>query len=97
MVSLFDTLAYTKRLRAAGIPEPQAEAQAEALAAAVTTELLTKQDLSEAMLRLDSRLESRFAGVDARFSVQDGRGSLLQWMCGFNIALTVTVLFKMFA
>ncbi len=46
----FDTLAYVKTLREAGIPEPQAEAQATALAAVLksgTGELATKTDLAE--------------------------------------------------
>ena len=54
--SAFDTLAYTKRLRAAGVPEAQAEAQAEALAAAITSELVTKHDLSEAVLKLEGKM-----------------------------------------
>ncbi|MBM4267648.1 MAG: DUF1640 domain-containing protein [Deltaproteobacteria bacterium] len=41
----FDTLAYARRLKAAGFSEPQAEAQAEALAAAMTDTLATKSDL----------------------------------------------------
>jgi ApbE superfamily uncharacterized protein (UPF0280 family) len=55
----FDTLAYAKKLRDAGIPEPQAEAQATALADALATtlaqfknemhidELATRRDLAE--------------------------------------------------
>jgi len=54
----FDTLAYAKRLRDAGVPEPQAEAQTAALADALRQnagELATKQDMQE--LRLDIRRE----------------------------------------
>ena len=36
--TVFDTLAYAKRLKAAGVPEAQAEAQAEALADAISSE-----------------------------------------------------------
>ena len=46
--TVFDTLAYSKRLQAAGVPQPQADAQAEALAAAVTDQLATKSDINEA-------------------------------------------------
>ena len=45
----FDTLAYAKRLRDAGMPESQAEAQAAALADALrqsANDLVTKQDLA---------------------------------------------------
>ncbi len=43
----FDTLAYAKRLKEAGVPEPQAEIHAEALAKLVDERLVTKQDLKE--------------------------------------------------
>jgi len=81
----FDTLAYAKRLRDAGISEPQAEAQASALADALKQsagELATQAGLAE--LKQDLRVfEER----------TDGRFKLLQWMIGFNLALTLTVLF----
>ena len=48
---MFDTLAYSKRLQAAGVPQLQADAQAEALAAAVSDQLATKTDLIE--LKID--------------------------------------------
>ena len=63
----FDTYAAVKKLREAGMPEPQAEAQAallaEALAAALEQfkadmrlhELATKGDLKELELKLDAR------------------------------------------
>ncbi len=54
--TVFDTLAYAKRLKAAGVPETQAEAQAEALAAAITNELVTKHDLNEAVLKLEGKI-----------------------------------------
>ncbi len=51
--TVFDTLAYAKRLKAAGVPEAQAEAQAEALAEAITNQVATKQDILE--LRIEMR------------------------------------------
>ena len=50
-----DTLRYSKRLRAAGFTEEQAEVQAEALIEAVRDSLVTKIDLNEAVekLRMD--------------------------------------------
>jgi hypothetical protein len=75
-----------ERLKAAAVPEAQAEAQAEASADAVTSELVTRQDLSEAVLKL----EARITGSDARIGVP-------QWMAGFNVVLTVTIPFKLFA
>ena len=73
--TVFDTRAYAKRLKAAGV----SDAQAEALASAIGAELATKSDLNEATVKLE------------------GKSSLVHWMVGFNIALTVTLLFKVFA
>lgn len=48
----FDTLAYVKKLKAAGVPEEQAEVQAEALAQLVEERLATKQDINALELEL---------------------------------------------
>ncbi|MFO1430303.1 MAG: DUF1640 domain-containing protein [Candidatus Competibacteraceae bacterium] len=72
----FDTLAYAKRLREAGVPEPQAEAQAAALADALRqsgSELATKQDVQE--LRLEIRHE-----------MAELKSDLLKWAIGLFIA-----------
>jgi len=54
----FDTLAYVKRLRAAEVPEKQAEAQAEALRAALDMqEVATKTDLRALEASTDSKFE----------------------------------------
>ena len=52
----FDTLAYAKRLRAAGFSEHQAEALAEAQAELIDERLATKHDLKELEYRLIIRL-----------------------------------------
>lgn len=54
-VAVFDTLAYAKKLRAAGVPEKQAEAQAEAeaevISQVITDRMATKDDVT--LLRKD--------------------------------------------
>ena len=52
---LFDTLAYAKKLKAAGFTESQAEVQAEALAEIIEERIATKHDLkdTEQLLRRD--------------------------------------------
>ncbi len=52
----FDTLAYAKKLKAAGFNEAQAEALAQAQAELVDERLATKQDLKELEYRLVIRL-----------------------------------------
>ena len=41
--------------------------------------------------------ENRFAALDNRMGRFEERMSLLQWMVGFNLALTAGVLFKLFS
>ena len=80
----FDTLAYVKTLRDAGIEEKLAEAQAAALATVLKTsagDLATKQDID--------RLEARVNLFEER---SDGRFKLLQWMMAFNLGIGVAVL-----
>ncbi|MEO5328556.1 MAG: CCDC90 family protein [Magnetococcus sp. THC-1_WYH] len=54
---VFDTLAYAKRLRSAGVPEAQAEVHAEAMSELIEERLATKRDLHEleANLKRDMR------------------------------------------
>lgn len=80
----FDTLAYVKTLRDAGIEEKQAEAQAAALATVLKSsagELATKQDID--------RIEARVNLFEER---SEGRFKLLQWMMAFNLGIGVAVL-----
>ena len=41
--------------------------------------------------------ENRFAKIDERFAIMDGRLVLLQWMIGFNLAMTLAILWKVFS
>lgn len=60
----FDTLAYAKKLKLAGVPEAQAEVQAEAMAELVEERLATKRDLKE----LEERLASQIRGMEERLN-----------------------------
>ncbi|MEM6484591.1 MAG: hypothetical protein AAF662_06360 [Pseudomonadota bacterium] len=85
----FDTLRYARRLREAGVPEPQADVQAELMAEAFgfyADNLLTL-DHFEAVLgaRLaeqDAQTEKRFleqnTRIDSRFAEQDARFARLE-------------------
>ena len=61
----FDTLAFVKRLSAAGMNARQAEALAEALTDHAFTEIATKADLKELELRLTMRMGVMFAATIA--------------------------------
>ncbi len=59
----FDTLAYSKKLIAAGVPSKQAEVQAEALAEIVDERIATKQDLKELEYRITTNIVKWVAGM----------------------------------
>ena len=61
----FDTLAFVKRLAAAGMNTRQAEAFAEALSEHAFTEVATRSDLKEWELRLTLRMGAMSAAIIA--------------------------------
>jgi hypothetical protein len=61
----FDTLAFVKRLSAAGMQTRQAEALAEALTAHAFDDLATKADLKDLELRLTMRMGAMSAASAA--------------------------------
>ena len=86
-----DTHAYIKKLEAAGFTEQQAEVLAETQANLLTNQLATKADIETVqrdMKELETRLVARINMLEER---TDGRFKLLQWMLGFNLALTMAV------
>ena len=82
----FDTLKYVETLKEAGIPENQAKAQSEALKEVLNTEVATKHDIKELELK-----------IDGRFEKLQGEFTLVKWMIGFNLAISVSILFKIFS
>ncbi len=84
-VATFDTLAFTKRLRAAGIPEEQAEAQAEAIAAAIDTSLPSKQDL-----------EITKPELSAEIKMVRNELVIVRWFLGIIAAGVFSLIFKTF-
>ena len=61
----FDTLAFVKRMQAAGMAVPQAEALAQALNEVVFETVATKVDLRELELRLRHDLTVRMGAIVA--------------------------------
>jgi hypothetical protein len=64
LVYAFDTLGYFKRLRDAGVPQPQAEAHAEAAREFVMAELVTKTDIQTLTAHFDAKLENMDTKLD---------------------------------
>lgn len=91
---IFDTLAYVKELREAGVPERQAEVQAEilskALARLLHDNLATKQDISEVkreVLANKAEIKDEIAAVrdeisSVRKEIADAKYDLLKWFIG---------------
>jgi len=61
--AIFDTLAYAKKLKEAGVPENQAEIHAEAIAELIDEQLATKKDLQILEANVTSRIIKWMAGM----------------------------------
>lgn len=90
-----DTLAYVKRLRAAGMPDNQAEAQAEALKEAIETQVASRIDLGEAKTELKADITSLRTELKAdlaslRTEITGVEARLMRWM--FTTAFAQIVL-----
>jgi hypothetical protein len=55
------------------------------------------EDAARAAAEEAAAYEQRFAALDTRMERFEGRLSLVQWMVGFNLALSVAILWKVFA
>jgi hypothetical protein len=150
-LATFDTLKYANTLKAAGVPDKQAEAQAAILADALAVnfkELVTKDDLKQALGETEQRLNARIdlvrsdlnakidstrsdlssridsvrsdlssridlvrsdlssridlvrsdlsARIDSLEEKINGQITLLKWMIGLSISLSVAVLVRLF-
>lgn len=97
----FDTLRYARRLREAGVPEPQADVQAELMAEAFgfyADNLLTRDHFTEVLnarfAEQDAKLDVRFASQDAKLAGRFAKLERIQvlhtWMLGvITIALVM--------
>lgn len=71
----FDTLSYARRLKQAGVPEPQAEAMADATRELVIQDFATKSDIAALraeLLALEQRLTALGEGLTLRLTVRLG-------------------------
>ena len=103
VVTTFDTLKYANTLKAAGVPDKQAEAQATVLSDALAVnlkDLATKDDLRTTEERLNARIdmtEQRLNGpIELLRAEMSGQFKLLYWMGGIGITLIVGVLVRLF-
>ena len=88
----FDTLKFANKLKAAGVPDKQAEAEAEALSEALEVnlkELVTKEFLHNELRDLEHRIDTRFERID-------GELKLSRWMLGVLLAGVISLVLKAF-
>lgn len=81
----FDTLAYVKRLRDAGVDTAQAEAQAEALTLAMQDSVATGADI----LRLENKVTQ--AELTLRAEIKDVQSGMLKWIVPLLIGQTAVL------
>lgn len=78
----FDSLEYARRLKAAGLPEPQAEVQAELMSEALTTfssHLATREDMTVIRDSIDQLCDSTSKSIEQlRQSTSESIGQLRQ-------------------
>lgn len=88
----FDSLGYFQKLKAAGMPEEQAQVQAAALRetldkydAASRKELATKGDIQ------DVRAELQEVRVELKQELADTKHEILKWVLGIALAQTAVI------
>ena len=98
MSATLDTLKLAKRFRDAGASEPLAETFAEAMREAQSAglaDLATKADLAATRADLKADIGQLRSDIDLKLSDARGEMTLVKWMLGFNLALSVAVLIKL--
>lgn len=91
-----DTLKYANTLKAAGVPDKQAEAQASLLGEALAVnfeDLATKHDVKVIVGESEQRLNAKIDNLAAKI---EGQIALMKWMIGLSISLNVAVLVRLF-
>ena len=96
MAYAFDTLAYAKRLRDAGLTADQAEAHAEAARDFIMTELVTESDLEVTRRILETAMQNGELRIEGRIDRLESRIDSLELhllvRLGSLIALGIAIL-----
>ena len=80
----FDTLAYVKKLKAAGVPEKQAEVQAETFAEIIEDRIATKHDIL--LLKQDLKELELSLKQELRLGLADTKAEIIKWVAGMLVA-----------
>lgn len=93
MVYAFDTLAYAKRLRDAGVSQQEAEAHAEAAREFVMGELVTRNDLESVRRELDTSILATRRDLESAIDRETLRLTVrLGGMVAIAVAILATII-----
>jgi hypothetical protein len=84
-----DTLEYANRLEAAGVDRKQAEAHAKAIRDTLAPQLATKADLALLEQKLDSKIDTAVARLEAKIDALGAHFEMLLWKRTAGIIATV--------
>ena len=85
----FDTLAYVKKLKAAGVPEKQAEVQAETFAEIIEDRIATKHDIL--LLKQDLKELELSLKQELKLGLADTKAEIIKWVAGMLVAQAAIV------
>ena len=85
----FDTLAYVKKLKAAGVPEKQAEVQAETFAEIIEDRIATKHDIL--LLKQDLKELELSMKQELKLGLADTKAEIIKWVAGMLVAQAAIV------
>lgn len=90
----FDTLKFANRLKAAGVPDKQAEAETEALAEVMTeaintSDLATKRDIQDSQATTKQEIQDNLATTRQEMHASEIR--IIKWVVAMAIAQMVFV------
>lgn len=106
-VATFDTLKYANTLKAAGVPDKQAEAQAVVLSDMLQVnlkDLVTKDDLKVELKALKDEIKADIREMELRIGSRldlaeqrhKSEQAIIRWMLGFSISLGIAIAVRLF-
>lgn len=100
MSVIFDTLAYAKELREAGVPEPQAEAHVRGIARIVDDQLATKRDIEELKiatkrdiedLKISTKRDLTELELRLKAEIEIAKTDMIRWVGGMLVAQAAVI------
>jgi hypothetical protein len=87
---VFDTLQYANKLKAAGVPDKQAEVQAEAMAEIVEEKLSSKTDLKLVEDNLTKTINNTRHELELK--IAELKAEIIKWVLGVSVAQAAIII-----